>query len=89
MNLFQSKEWQILQEELGENCFLEEKTDYHFLAINKSTPVGNYLYLPYGPDAKSDSEFNKIIKAVTRLAKEKQSTFIRIEPQNPKFTKLL
>ena len=47
----QSREWQKLQDDLGEKSFLREESDYHYLAIKKTTPVGNYLYLPYGPVA--------------------------------------
>ena len=85
--LLQSKNWQKLQNDLGETTFFEETSKYKFLAIKKKIPFGYYLYLPYGPylnpsatseDAKAC--FTKIIS----LAKKESAIFIRIEPQ--KFT---
>ena len=85
--LLQSKDWQKLQDDLGETTFFEETSKYKFLAIKKKIPFGYYLYLPYGPylnpsatseDAKAC--FTKIIS----LAKKESAIFIRIEPQ--KFT---
>ena len=47
--LLQSEDWQKLQNDLGEITFFEEASKYHFFAIKKTTPLGPYLYLPYGP----------------------------------------
>lgn len=76
----QSKGWQILQDDLGEKSFLEEKDNYHYLAILKSTPMGNYLYCPYGPIAKDQSGFKQAIDSLLSLAKQNSAIFIRIEP---------
>lgn len=85
--LLQSKDWQKLQDDLGETTFFEETSKYKFLAIKKKIPFGFYLYLPYGPylDPSATSEdakacFEKLIS----LAKKESAIFIRIEPQ--KFT---
>lgn len=85
--LLQSKDWQKLQDDLGETTFFEEASKYKFLAIKKKIPFGYYLYLPYGPylDPSATSEdakacFEKLIS----LAKKESAIFIRIEPQ--KFT---
>lgn len=85
----QSKAWQKFQEDLGETSFLEQGTDYQYLAILKKTPVGNYLYLPYGPIAKDKKAFQAALKSLSTLARKHQAIFIRIEPQNPDFTKCL
>ena len=85
--LLQSKNWQKLQNDLGETTFFEETSKFKFLAIKKKIPFGFYLYLPYGPylDPSATSEdakacFEKLIS----LAKKESAIFIRIEPQ--KFT---
>ena len=85
--LLQSKDWQKLQNDLGETTFFEETSKFKFLAIKKKIPFGFYLYLPYGPylDPSATSEdakacFEKLIS----LAKKESAIFIRIEPQ--KFT---
>lgn len=77
----QTKAWRNLQEDLGETSFLNEATDYQYLAILKSTPVGNYLYLPYGPVVKDKSGLKKALKSLESLGKEKSAIFMRIEPQ--------
>ena len=81
----QSKAWQKLQEDLGETSFLKQEIEYCYLAILKKTPVGNYLYLPYGPVAEDKKSFKLALKSLQDLAKEHQAIFIRIEPQNPNF----
>ena len=53
----QSKEWQKLQDDLGEKSFYKMEDNYQYLAILKSTPVGNYIYCPYGPIANDKAAF--------------------------------
>lgn len=77
----QSIEWQKLQDDLGEKSFFEKAENYQFLAIKKSTPVGNYLYLPYGPVAEDEDGFKAAMTALKELAKKEKCIFIRIEPQ--------
>lgn len=77
----QSTEWQKLQNDLGVTSFFEKTEDYQFLAIKKSTPVGNYLFLPYGPVAKDEVALKSAIKALESLARREQAIFVRIEPQ--------
>ncbi len=85
----QSQEWQKFQDDLGETSFLEQGKEFHYLAILKKTPVGNYLYLPYGPVASDKQSFHSALKSLNALAAEHHAIFIRIEPQNPNFTKYL
>lgn len=77
----QSKEWQTLQNDLKETSFFEKNEIYQYLAILKKTPVGNYLFLPYGPVADTREAIQQAIKSVTELAKKHNCIFIRIEPQ--------
>lgn len=81
--LQQSKKWQGLQTTLGEKTFFEKDNDHTFLAIEKQTKFGNYLYLPYGPYATTKNGARKAYKALESLARSKNITFIRIEPQSP------
>lgn len=83
----QSKAWQNFQNDLKKESFFEKTPDYQFLAIKKTTPIGNYLYLPYGPVAKDQKAFKAALKAVTKIAQAQNAIFIRIEPQNPDFIK--
>ena len=81
----QSSEWHKLQEELGEESILVEKEDYQYLAIIKPTPVGNYLYCPYGPVAKDMTSFKNALGSLNDLAKDKSAIFIRVEPYDEVF----
>lgn len=81
----QSSQWESLQNDLNEPCFFREEKHYQYLAIKKSTPLGPYLYLPYGPVADSVKDFHTALATVTTLAREEHAIFIRIEPQNPQF----
>ena len=87
--LLQSKAWQNLQNDLNEKSTLVSEKEYQYLAIHKSTPVGNYLYLPYGPVADDDKAFQESIKSLISLAYSENAIFVRIEPQNHDFTKKL
>ncbi len=78
----QSESWQKLQEALGETAHREETKDYTFLAVIKSTPLGNYLYLPYGPVADTKEGMAAALDAIKDLAGKERAFFIRIEPQN-------
>lgn len=78
----QSVDWQHFQESLGEKCFLVHESDYHYLAILKHTPVGNYLYLPYGPVADDRKAFQKTLKSLESLGREQNAIFIRVEPMD-------
>ncbi len=77
----QTKAWQKLQEELGEKTIFVEEPDYTFLAIEKTTKFGKYLYLPYGPYLKERNAAKKAYKALEQLARSEKIVFIRVEPQ--------
>lgn len=85
----QSKEWQKLQDDLGEKSYLEVKDDYQYLAILTSTPLGNYLYCPYGPAAGNKAAFKKSLEDLTKLGRELRAMFIRIEPYNKQIGEIL
>lgn len=85
----QSREWQRLQDDLNQTCFFEKGIDYQYLAILHSTPVGKYLYLPYGPIASDEAGFQAAIDSLMRLAKKQHAVFVRVEPQNTDFSQFL
>lgn len=76
----QSREWQKLQDDLGETSFFKQTEDYQYLAILKKAGAGNYLYCPYGPSLKTKKSLEKALKDLQVLAKKHNATFIRIEP---------
>lgn len=83
--LTQTRAWQKLQEALGKESFLVQRPDFRYLAILSATPVGNYLYLPYGPVYASEKAFQQALASLESLAKEQRAVFVRIEPQDPNF----
>lgn len=80
--LFQSKKWQKLQDDLGETSHFQKTKTFQYLAIEKNTPCGKYLYLPYGPCFNDQSGFEDAIADLKKLASKTKAFFIRIEPQN-------
>ena len=81
----QSEAWHDLQADLKEKSHLISENGYHYLAITKHTPTGNYLYCPYGPCYDNKQGFDKALSSLTELAKAEKAFFIRIEPQDPNF----
>ena len=78
----QSKAWAKLQDDLGEKSFFEQGSNYSYLAIKKTTKLGNYLYLPYGPIIDDKNSYKNAINSLQKLAKRENAFFVRIEPQN-------
>ena len=81
----QSEAWAKLQKDLGEKAVFQKTEGYQFLAIIKRTPVGNYLYCPYGPVAEDKASFRSALNLLIDVAKEYEAIFVRIEPQNLEF----
>ena len=55
----QSEKWQKLQDDLGEISHFEKQDDYQYLAIEKHTKAGNYLFVPYGPVATTEKALKR------------------------------
>ena len=85
----QSEAWQKLQDDLGERAHLKRAKNYQYLAIEKHTPAGNYLYLPYGPVADTECGFQDAIGSILSLASTISAMFIRIEPRSPSAANIL
>lgn len=88
--LQQTKAWQKLQQDLNETTFfLSDQKDttssapvnYQMLIIKKSTPVGPYFYLPYGPYLRQKTAAKTAYNALQALEKQENVIFTRIEPE--------
>lgn len=77
----QSEMWHKLQQDLNETSYLTTEKDYQYLAILKTTPVGKYLYLPYGPVAETKQGMKAAFHSLKSLANKENAIFIRVEPQ--------
>lgn len=79
----QSEKWQKLQQDLGEISHFEKTEEFQYLAIEKRTKAGNYLFVPYGPIADTKNGFRSALKSLTDLAKTTSAIFVRVEPRTP------
>jgi lipid II:glycine glycyltransferase (peptidoglycan interpeptide bridge formation enzyme) len=79
-HFLQSTNWRKFQESLGKPVFEESGDGWSFLATLETTPLGNYLYAPYGPTVQNKTAFQSALEALVRLAETKNAVFIRIEP---------
>lgn len=81
-HFLQSPAWEQLQQTEGHQTFSLSGENYSALAILQSTPIGKYLFCPYGPTlATADITTLKLaLNALTQIARKQQAFFIRIEP---------
>lgn len=79
-HFLQSETWQKYEELEGKKTFSLQNDDFSIMATLGKTPMGNYLYAPYGPALKDKKSFKKAMEAFKDLAKENQAIFIRVEP---------
>jgi Uncharacterized protein involved in methicillin resistance len=79
-HFLQSEDWERFQVALGRRTFRGAVDGCNYLSILESTPVGKYLYVPYGPSAKNKACFEKTISELKKLAKKNSCFFIRVEP---------
>ncbi len=86
-HFLQSPAWEKYEQLEGHQTFRLEEKDFSALAILHSTPLGNYLFCPYGPTLKSDqnpqSALKSALTSLSQLAHDQGAFFIRIEPTFP------
>lgn len=85
-HLLQSHEWEAYSKLEGHQTFWLDGDGYQLLAIQHSTPLGNYLYCPYGPALNPkhpEESLKQALSALKNLAHEQNAFFIRIEPTSP------
>lgn len=79
-HFLQSKTWENLEKSEGKQTFRVKTDDFEFFACLESTPIGKYLYCPYGPTLSRPSSLKKALNALKKLGKSENAIFIRIEP---------
>lgn len=81
-HFLQSPTWEAYQKLEGYQTFRLHSDDYDILAILETTPIGNYLYCPYGPTLVHPTldNLNLALNALRGLAVQHHAFFIRIEP---------
>ncbi len=78
--ILQQSVWAEFQRRLGKKVHEGIGQEWSFVALQESTPLGMYLYVPYGPCANSVAAFDDAMTALTALAKNTKAHYVRIEP---------
>ena len=79
-HFLQSEEWEKYQKLEGKKTFRVSGADFSGMAILNKTPIGNYLYLPYGPVLESEKALYNALEALKKVAEKQNAYVIRIEP---------
>ncbi len=78
--ILQTSVWAEFQRRLGKKVHEGAGRDWSFVAVQESTPLGMYLYVPYGPCAQDAAAFDDAMTALAALAKNVKAQYVRIEP---------
>lgn len=82
-HLLQSAAWEDY-EQLEKHKTLRIAGDgFSALAVVESTPLGPYLFCPYGPTVDDMAGLKEALDALTELAREQNAFFVRLEPTTP------
>jgi lipid II:glycine glycyltransferase (peptidoglycan interpeptide bridge formation enzyme) len=79
-SILQSAAWATFQRSLGKKVFEGTGDGFTFLAIQEKTPLGSYLYTPYGPAAEDTPALGRALEALAALAKAEGAHYVRVEP---------
>lgn len=88
-HFLQSPAWEDYEHSEGRKTFRISGEGFSVLAILESTPLGYYLFCPYGPTVDSDKsgeaevQLRNALDSLTKLACEQGAFFIRLEPTIP------
>ena len=87
-HFLQSHGWETFEQSLGHTTYRKKTSNFEYLAIKKSTKLGSYLFVPYGPCLKTsktdptlaEKSLSEALESLTSLAKDQKAIFIRLEP---------
>ncbi|MDR3298106.1 MAG: peptidoglycan bridge formation glycyltransferase FemA/FemB family protein [Candidatus Nomurabacteria bacterium] len=82
-HFLQTKAWRDFKQSEGIKIFSESTKTYSYTALQESTPLGNYFFVPYGPTLSDKSYLKPALTSLKKLAKSEHPLFIRIEPTLP------
>ena len=78
--ILQTPVWAEFQRRLGKTVHEGAGPGWSFVAIEEKTPLGTYLYAPYGPCASGPSAFADALQALATLARSVKAHYVRVEP---------
>lgn len=79
-HFLQSDTWRTFKKTGGIESFVDSSDHWSYIAYLEKTPLGSYLFVPYGPTLNKKSDLSAALKSLKKLAKFQGSTFVRIEP---------
>lgn len=79
-HFLQTDTWKAFKEKTGAAAFTYSSDHWSYTAYREKTPLGDYLFLPYGPTIDKKSDLKSVINHLTLFAKSSNSLFVRIEP---------
>lgn len=82
-HFLQSPAWEKYQQLEGYTTYRLSGDDFSALLIEHSTPLGKYLFCPYGPTVKSPASLPAALSALQEFARAHAAFFLRIEPTFP------
>lgn len=89
-HFLQSSSWEKFEQSEGRQTFRLQGKGFSVLAVLETTPIGNYLFCPYGPILDEAKDANELklyletsLRALSRLAHDQNAFFVRIEPTIP------
>lgn len=80
VNILQSELWKEFQQKLGKKTVAVQRDKYSFLTVVENTPIGKYLFVPYGPYLADRKQFSPALAKLKKIAEKEKAIFIRIEP---------
>lgn len=82
-HFLQSPAWEEYEHLEGHRTFRITNGGPSVMAVLEHTVLGNYLFAPYGPAAKSKVTLETTLLALKKLAQEQNAFFVRLEPTTP------
>lgn len=82
-HFLQSHAWETFEQSLGHRTFRQASANFEYLAIQKPTRLGSYLFIPYGPSLSTkapEKSLQEALESLVSLAKAQKAIFIRLEP---------
>ncbi len=86
--VLQSRAWAQFQQQLGNATYYASGDGWQWLAIKRLGRGVCYLYVPYGPVARSAKALEAAVAALAQLARQEHLDFVRFEPARPAATVL-
>jgi lipid II:glycine glycyltransferase (peptidoglycan interpeptide bridge formation enzyme) len=82
-SFLQSYLWGKFQNEVGSRPHYLMEDDWSCLLLERRTPLGNYLFAPYGPTLSSASVLTEAVRSLKDYTKQHKFDWLVIEPVCP------